>query len=132
MLKSINRYELGNNVTIDMLSRAGFHSDYGWMKEIEKPKMTYFKMLDGDIELWIEISVKEESNIEFDDEKNVAIIDDDFGQYYYGFYNDVSTPYINKVIEKYNKVMDGFVEKGILKRKKLENEKDVQKVYKNT
>jgi len=118
MLDSIKRYKLNEGIDLDKLLEAGFMIG-GWQKEIESPKVSYACMLIDDIELCIEISTSGE--IIFDDYKNILIFDDTIGQPYQAFYRNTKFPFLDKVIDKYNKKMDEFVSAGIFSE--LEKEK---------
>ncbi len=109
----INHYELREDVTIEKLREIGFHNG-GWMPNIREPKMMYMIPLYREIELYIEINI---ATFEFNDYDNTFIIDDDFGQSYYPFYDDKSeSEYTLKVKKAYNKKMDSLVKKGLLNK----------------
>jgi len=115
MLNEIKKYKLNNNLTESNLKEVGFRPG-GWMSSIEEPKLSYTKVLIEDIELHIEVSINNGKVTNFDDYKNIYVIDDNYGQPYTPFYNsNVIFPYLNKVILRYNEEMDKLVSKGILK-----------------
>ena len=124
MLDNIKRYKLNEGIDIDKLLEAGFMIG-GWQKEIKSPKVSYAWMLIDDIELCIEISTSGE--IIFDDYKNVLIFDDSIGQPYHPFYNDTRFPFLDLVIDKYNKKMDEFVSAGIFSEIEKEKTKTKKK-----
>ena len=77
----------------------------------------YYKILDKDIELFIEIPISDLKNIDFS-EKNICVFDDDAGEPFKEFYEKNSnSSQLNKVIENYNNAMDNLVNQGILKVK---------------
>ena len=130
MNKKIKRYTLNDNISINKLKKNGF-KEGGFIKEIPIPKYFYNEFLVYDIELHIEIAINSDGTFTFDDYNNIYVIDDNFGQPYYPFYSDNHEfEVLNKVITRYNQVMDKFVEKGILKSKELENEDKVKKLIK--
>jgi hypothetical protein len=112
MLKSINQYKLKPNITKEDLIKAGF-KEGGWQSKFKKPKVYYFAYLTDDISLNIEI---ETDTMKFNCIDNVFVLDEAFCQAYSAFYADNEFDYLNKVIKKYNIVMDRFVEKGIFKK----------------
>ena len=124
MREQVKRYELNNDVTIEKLKENGF-KDGGFMIGLTSPKYHLIKYLVDDIEMRIEI----DATLAFNDSENILILDEDFAQPYRAFYNrELDFPFLNKVITKYNKVMDELVDKGIFHEKKLEK----GKVYKKT
>ena len=130
MKKKIKGYTLSDNMTINKLKKNGFKED-DFINKIPTPKYYYNEFLVYDIELHIEIAVNSDGTFNFDDIDNIYVIDDNFGQPYYPFYSDNHEfGFLNKVIFRYNQVMDKFVEKGILKSKELENEDKVKKLIK--
>ena len=132
MLNEIKRYNINDNLTENDLKKIGFRPS-GWIPNIEEPKMNYTRKLLDDIELHIEVSLNNGKVIDFDDYKNIYVMDDKFGQPYTPFYNsDVIFPYLYKVITRYNEEMDELVSQGILKPiilNDLENQK-VKKIIK--
>ena len=122
MREIIKRYVLNDNVNVEKLV-SNYFSAGGFMKEIPSPKYSFSHYLIDEIEINIEIAVNSDGSLYFDDYDSIYIIDDNFGQPYYPFYNEkFDNPFINKVIVKYNEFMDEFVKKGILKELVLEKE----------
>lgn len=118
MREQIKRYELNKDVTVEKLKENGF-KEGGIMKELVSPKYHLNKCLVDDIEMLIEI----DTTLAFDDTENILVLDDDFCQAYGEFYNkEADDPFLNKVITKYNQVMDELVDKGIFHEKRLEKE----------
>ena len=112
-------FSLSDDISIDKLIDAGFKLG-GWIKDVEGPKYYICKNLIGDIEIQLEISVKD-NYYEFDDFKNIYVIDDNFCQPYIPFYtSDYGFAFLNDVIDKYNDFMDNLVNKNILIENKLE------------
>ena len=109
MLKSINQYKFKQNTTREDLIKAGFRNG-GWQTEFKEPKVSYNTYLVDEMKLNIEI---ETDTMKFDCYDNVLILDEDFCQPYGAFYMDKEFDYLNKVIKKYNMVMDEFVKKGV-------------------
>jgi hypothetical protein len=110
MLPTIKQYKLKPDITKEDLLNAGF-KEGGWQKEFNDPKVNYYIPLIDEISLHIEI---ETNTMQFDSIDNVLILDEDFGQPYGAFYRDIEFEYLNKAIDKYNIIMDGLIEKGIL------------------
>lgn len=110
MHPSIKQYKLKPNTTRENLLNAGF-KDGGWQMQFCNPKVSYTTTLIDSIELHIEIITY--PPIDFDCINNVLILDEDFCQPYSPFYGDIEFEYLNKVIHRYNEVMDRFVKKGI-------------------
>ena len=108
----ISHYQLNPSVTIGKLEEIGFKHG-GWMSNIKEPKMSYIRPLVKDIELCIEINI---DTFEFDDEENVFIWDDNFGQAYYPFYTKSEIDFAVKVKRAYNDKMDSLVDEGLLER----------------
>lgn len=107
----IKQYKLKPNITKEDLLNAGFKLG-GWQSKFTEPKVNYgIELINDEINLFIEI---ETNTMKFDCYDNILILDEDFGQPYGAFYGDNEFDYLNKVIEKYNFIMDSFVEKGIL------------------
>ena len=109
MLKSINNYELNDNVTVEKLLEIGF-------KKIDNNILSYYYNLCDDIDLFLHIH-QNKNTISFNENVDVEVIDDSFGQYYQPFYDDKSFEYLNKVIKSYNNKMNELTELGILKQK---------------
>ena len=127
MRKNIKRYELNDNVTLNNFISNNF-KEGGFMKDVPSPKYYYYQKLLKEIELYIEISVNKDKTINFDDFKNILVLDDSFCQPYYPFYEgEIEFEFLNKVIENYNKAMDEFVEKGIFREKIVKDEKILTK-----
>jgi len=113
MLKSIKQYKLKQNINKEDLVNAGFKNG-GWQSQFKDPKVSYsIELINDEIELHIEI---ETNTMKFDCFDNVLVLDEDFGQPYGTFYGDKEFEYLNRVIEKYNIVMDKFVDKGVFER----------------
>ena len=130
MKPEIKRYELNDNVTIKKIKKNNFNEG-GFMEKIISPKYHYSKYLLDDIEIHIEIGVNLDETLYFDDFDNIVVLDDNFCQPYYPFYeNENGFPYLNKVILEYNKTMDGLVKKGIFKEKTLEKENNNKRLIK--
>lgn len=125
MKEVIKRYQLKSGVTAEDLLLNGFtFSLDGVIRDISAQRYTYINYILEDIELIIEIGINENGKLSFDDYKNVLVLDDDFCQPYYPFYDDVEGfEYLNDVIKKYNNLMDKLVKKGVLVPKELENTK---------
>lgn len=129
MRKQTKRYELNSEVSIEKLKEVGFKKG-GILGDISTENYCYIKYLIEEIDLLVEVEKTEDNTIIFNDEDNVLVIDEDFGQPYGSFYNEEKdTPFINEVIKRYNKEMDKLVDKGILKEKKVK-EKETPKAYK--
>ena len=113
----IKNYRLATDINIDLLKKARFQEG-GFLKQVKSPKMHYYQILDKDIELFIEIHISNLKNVDFNEEKNICVFDDDLGEPFKEFYeNDSKSAYLNKIKEEYNKAMDGLVKQGILKVK---------------
>ena len=126
----IKKYDLNDNLTIKKLKKNNF-KEGGFIKEIPSPKYYYNRYLIDDIELHIEIVINSDNSFTFDDFDNVLVLDENFCQPYFPFYeNKKGFPFLNKVIIEYNNAMDELVKKGILKEKKLEKENDNKKLIK--
>ena len=124
MKPEIKKYELSDKITIKKLKKNNF-KEGGFMKDIPSPKYYYNKNLIDDIELYIE------RTFNFDDFDNIIVLDDNFCQPYYPFYESKEEfSFLNKVIKEYNKTMDELVEKGIFKEKILEKANDNKKLIK--
>lgn len=106
----INHYRLNPSVTIGKLEEIGFKHG-GWMANIPGPKMSYIRPLVKDIELCIEINV---DTYDFNDEDNIFIWDDNFGQAYYPFYDKNECAFSIKIKKAYNDKMDSLVDEGLL------------------
>lgn len=102
----IKRYELNNNITKEYFLSNGF-------KQINENKITMFKKLYKEIDLYIEIRLLNDKLI-FDDYDDVSVIDDVFCQYYASFYEGVNNDFVNKVVDRYNEEMDELASIGIL------------------
>lgn len=130
MKPKIKKYELNDNVTIKKLEKNNFNKG-GFMKKIKSPKYYYNKYLVDDIELHIEIGINPDKTLSFDDYDNIIVLDDNFCQPYYPFYEEKKGfKFLNKVILEYNNTMDEFVKNGIFKEKILEKENDTKKLIK--
>lgn len=117
-----NHYQLNPNVTVEKLEEVGF-TEGGWMANIQGPKVAYMRPLIDEIELNIEINT---DTLEFDEDENIFILDDTFGQAYFPFYNEnTDIEFTLKVKRNYNKRMDSLVEEGIFNKV---NEKVKKKV----
>ena len=115
-----NHYELNPDITIDKLKEIGFKQG-GWMSNIEKPKMSYVRPLVEDIELCIEINT---NTFDFNEDENIVVIDDNFCQAYFPFYNEDATfEYALKVKRAYNDKMDSLVDEGLLTKVKTKTKK---------
>lgn len=122
MLEEIKRYELAPNITKEKLLEVGFRKG-GSNSEIPEPKISYSCVLHGDIDLHIEIHTPNDKEIEFDDFNNILVYDDESGQPYFPFYNNMQFKFLLKIINRYNKKMDQLVEKGIFIEKAKERVK---------
>ena len=122
MNHDVNRYELEENVTIETLKEAGFRE----IKSGNRIILSYYRELIKDIDLFIEFDITNPNIITFDVDKNISVIDDICGQYLNAFYDNVDNDYINRVVRRYNEVMNSLVNKGIFKVK----EKVVGKQFK--
>lgn len=130
MKPEIKKYELSDKITIKKLKKNNF-KEGGFMKDIPSPKYYYNKNLIDDIELHIEININPDGTFNFDDFDNIIVLDDNFCQPYYPFYESKEVfSFLNKVIKEYNKTMDELVEKGIFKEKILEKANDNKKLIK--
>lgn len=119
-----NNYELNDNVTIEQLKEAGF-------REIiidNKTILSYYQQLIIDIDLFIEFDITDSDELKFDEDKNVSVIDDEFGQYFMPFYRKIDNEYVRRTTIRYNEVMNSLVNKNILKRKEKESAKQLKKV----
>lgn len=126
MIKEIKRYTLSDNLSIDMLKKNNFKNG-GYLKKIPHPKYSYNKYLADEIELHIEIGINEDGTFNFDDFDNIIVLDDNFCQPYYPFYEyDKGFPFLNELIKEYNNSMDNLVKDGILKEKNIEKENNVK------
>ena len=115
-----NHYELNPDVTVDKLKEAGF-KDGGWMSNIKEPKVSYMRPLIDEIELNIEINT---DTLEFDENENIFILDDTFGQAYFPFYNEnTDIEFALRVKRDYNKRMDALVEEGVFTKVKTKTKK---------
>ena len=123
MLEEIKRYELAPNITKEILLENGF-KEGGSQSDIPEPKISYSCVLHGDIDLHIEIHTPNDKKIEFDDFNNILIYDEEAGQPYFPFYNDIQFKFLLKIINRYNKKMDQLVDQGIF----IEKEKNKQKI----
>ena len=122
MLKTIKRYELSEDVTVEQLESLGFNK---FNKDVDGQNVTYYNkcsQLYKDIELFVDIFINEDGTLSFDDCDNVLVIDDNFGQPYTPFYDNKQFQFLSVVIYRYNEFMDKLVEEGILKPMILEEE----------
>lgn len=115
----INHYELNPNVTVEKLKEIGFKQG-GWMSNVKKPKMSYMNPLVKNIELYIEINT---DTFEFDEDENIFIWDDNFGQAYYPFYNDTEIAFASRVKRAYNDKMDSLVDQGLFEKVNVKTKK---------
>lgn len=117
MNNKVKRYELNDNMTIDMLETNNFRQ-CGYIQNMIVTKYCYEEFLSFNVYLRIEINIKDNGELYFDDYSSVYVNDINFEQPYYPFYsNDEEFDVLNGIIEKYNQIMDNFVKKGILKEK---------------
>lgn len=123
MNPNVNRYELSENVTIKMLKESGFKE----VKSDDKITLVYYRQLITDIDLFIEFDITNSSILKFDDSINISIIDDEFCQYYQPFYSSISNSYSDRVIKRYNNIMNSLVNKKIFKIKEKEQDKKLIK-----
>ena len=108
------RFILNDNFDIEKLENYGFKSG-GWLIKTNLPKYYINGVLLNDIEIHLEIVLKD-NKLLFDDQNNVLVIDDNFGQPYTPFYESMyGFVFLNEVIDKYNEFMNNLVNKGILK-----------------
>lgn len=123
-VKSINKeplhekkeFVINSNVTISKLEEVGFKKG-GWINGVNEPRYYINDNILDEIDIHIEISIVD-NNINFDDLKNVYIIDENFGQPYTPFYeSEFGFKFLNNVIDNYNKYMNNLVNKGILQEK---------------
>ncbi|MBR5662494.1 MAG: hypothetical protein IKX00_02440 [Bacilli bacterium] len=133
MRKTIKEYTLNENLTEETLKSNGFkYNNEGSVTTAKLPLYFYYKYIEDEIELFVEIGIKEDGTFMFDTFDNVLVLDDDFCQPYHPFYrDDVDTPFVNKVIEKYNEAMDELVSMGILKEKTKEFTIDKSIIFKD-
>lgn len=111
----INHYKLNPNISIERLEELGFKNG-GWMPNIENPKMMFMGLLTNDIELYIEINT---NTFNFDDHENIFILDNNFGQPYYPFYNENDdSNYVRCVRDSYNRIMDSLEKNGLFEKVK--------------
>ena len=109
----INHYRLNPNISIERLEELGFKSG-GWMPNIESPKMMFMGLLTSDIELYIEINT---NTFEFDEYENIFILDNNFGQPYYPFYNENDdSNYVRSARDSYNRIMDSLTNDGLFEK----------------
>ena len=74
MLKTIKRYELSEDVTVEQLESLGFNK---FNKDVDGQSVTYynkFSQLYKDIELFIDIIINEDGTLSFDDCDNVLLL----------------------------------------------------------
>lgn len=117
MRETIKNYELQSNLTIEKLKMSGF-LEGGFLKRVPNPKYFINKPLTDSILLHIEIVVNPDNTLSFDDSNSIIVLDDDFCQPYYPFYDDsIDSHFLNSVIIRYNTVMDEFVKKGVFSYK---------------
>ena len=119
-----NNYELNDNVTIDKLKQVGFREVICDGRTI----LSYYQELIVDVDLFIEFDITDSDELKFDEDKNVSVIDDDFGQYFMPFYRRIDNEYVRRTTIRYNEVMNSLVNKNILKRKEKELAKQLKKV----
>lgn len=128
MREVVKRYELNSDVSLDKLKKIGFKKG-GILGDVSTENYCYIKYLIDDINLLVEVEKTDDNTIMFNDEDDVLILDEDFGQPFGPFYNEESdNPFINDVIRRYNKEMDKLVDKGMLHEKKVKKQ-ETQKVY---
>ena len=114
----LQEYELNDDVTIEKLKEIGF-------KEIisgNRKTLSYFRVLNEEIELYINFDITKSDEITFDENKNVEVIDDMIGQYFTAFYNNVNNKYVKKCKQRYHEEMMNLVNKGILKIRSKEKQ----------
>ena len=119
-----NHYELADNITIDDLKKVGFNE----FKCENKTYISYYRCLYEEIDLHITFDITSSNIITFDEDKNVEVIDDEFGQYLSSFYSNTRNKYIDKVISRYNEEMNHLVNLGILKKILLDKDKQFIKI----
>lgn len=118
-----NDYELNDNVTIEQLKDAGFKEIINGNRII----LSFYMELIIDVDLFIEFDITDSSILEFNEDKNVSVIDDQIGQYFMPFYHKINSDYVRRVNRRYNEVMNSLVNKGILKIKKNTYVKQLKK-----
>lgn len=131
MREVVKRYELNSNVSLEKLKKNGF-KEGGILGDVSTENYCYIRYLIDDIELLVEVGKDKDNALTFNDEENVLVLDEDFGQPYRAFYNEENDfPFLNDVVKLYNKEMDKLVDNGILQEKKIKI-KETPKVYKKT
>ncbi len=118
MREIVKEYEIDEKATIDKLLECGF-KEGGFLTKFEcEKKYRYYKFLTDDFELHIEIGLDCDGKLVFDNFDSVIVLDDDFCQPYYPFYDETQDfKMVNLVIRKYNEAMDELVSLGILNEK---------------
>ncbi len=119
-----NHYELSDNIVIDDLKKAGFHE----FKCENRVFISYYRCLYEEIDLHIVFDITSSKIITFDENINIEIIDDEFGQYYSDFYTETKSKYMQKINMRYNEEMNHLVNLGIFKKVEKENEKQFIKL----
>ena len=114
MLKSLKRYELNQNISIDKLKESNFKIFDNKGKE-SNSKYYLKKHLVEDIILQIEIEINKDGTFSFNDINNISVFYKMFGERYYPFYMQIDDKYLHEIILKYNEKMDELVSNGILK-----------------
>lgn len=122
----IKKYELDDEVNMYKLTKGGF-------KRVEHDKEETFlqfhfsKELLDEITVNIDITINKDKKYIFDDQKDVELYDEAFCHQYRAFYDeDRDFPFLNDLIKEYNETMDGLVEIGIFKPKKLKKTKSLK------
>ncbi len=110
MLNSINEYIISNRLREYIL----VNNEFIFINKFN----CYFKLFNitDDIDLILKIYKDDKKRFSLKDD-SIKLIDNNYNQLYYPFYEDKSFKYLENVIKKYNDVMDELVEKNILKRK---------------
>ncbi len=104
-----NTYKLKEGITAEDLDKLGFYKDYWLNEDKDRDCMGKTMMLIGDMELNMYISI---DTMEFDDFKNVLVLDSDYCQPYTPFYGEnykkdiTDFDFLEKVIDRYNQAMD--------------------------
>lgn len=105
-VKKMKRFKVKDGVTKEDLIALGFREGGTWIKQ--DAKLFVSKMLNNNISINIAFG---DNIADWDDFINIDVLDEDWGQPYTPFYGDnygkeiSNFPYLENVIEKYNKVM---------------------------
>ena len=119
-----NEYELNEQATVEKLIEIGFRKIENGNRTI----LVYCRELIVDVDLYVEFDITNSTILKFDEDRSVSVIDDEIGQYFMPFYNNIKNSYTQKTIKRYNEVMNHLVNQGILKLKEKEEVKQLKKI----